>query len=1058
MPADPAFAPVPAEPDHVALEHRVLERWDREGTFARLREQNEGGPVFSFTDGPITANNPMGVHHAWGRSLKDLFQRYHAALGQDLRYQNGFDCQGLWVEVEVERALGLNSKHEIEAYGLDRFARACRDRVAEYSGVQTAQSRRLGLWMDWERSYYTMTDPNISYIWGFLKICHERGWLYQGHRPMVWCLRCGTSLSQHEVTATDSYRDIVDESLYVRFRFTDVAGESLVIWTTTPWTLPANVAAAVKPDAEYVWVEVHGERHVVARDRCSTVFGPDARIAGSVRGEELVGRPYATGFDDLPAQADVLHRVVADPAIVLDEGTGIVHIAPGCGAEDFEIGRREELPVLVPVDEAGLFIEDYGELAGHSAHEVPDLVADHLRPGGWLVRQEPHEHRYPHCWRCGTKLIFRVVDEWFIRCDEIRQPMIDANNTVEWTPSHFGKRMEDWLRNMGDWCISRKRYWGLPLPFWFCPDGHMNVVASREELRERATAGLEGLHELHRPWIDPVTIDCAECGAEAVRVPEVGDCWLDAGIVPFSTLGYGRDTYEPEGFAAGAGVGLTKADLPDHAYWEKWFPADWISEMREQIRLWFYSQLFMSVALVGRAPYRRVLGYEKLHDEHGRAMHKSWGNAIWFDDAIEKIGADVSRWMFAGQDPGQNMNFGYGPASDVARRLLTLWNTYRFLVLNANPEGFRPLWEEADRGPESDNPLDRWVMARASELARDCRAALDAYDSPSMTRAVEAFWDDLSNWYVRRSRPRFWEGDRMAFATLHHALVQCLRIMGPVTPFLADELWENLVANAAGADAPSSVHLAGYPEPDDVRIAAGLLGPMADVRAICELGHRARAEAKLRVRQPLASAIVASGDAARLEALTSSGLLDEIANELNVKAVTTTTDLESLVEQQVVANFRVLGPRLGSKVQDVRAALAAGDYALGDDGVVEVAAEQLAVGEYELRSHAREGFEAQTDGTLVVAIDTRVTDELALEGTARDIVRFLQNVRKELGFDVSDRIAVRWAANERGAAVLGAHGDWIAREVLAERFEPGEGGEHRFAAGGAEIAFEVARA
>ena len=327
-----------------------------------------------------------------------------------------------------------------------------------------------------------------------------------------------------------------------------------------------------------------------------------------------------------------------------------------------------------------------------------------------------------------------------------------------------------------------------------------------------------------------------------------------------------------------------------------------------------------------------------------------------------------------------------------------------------------------------------------------------------MTRAVEAFWDDLSNWYVRRSRPRFWEGDRTAFATLHHALVQCLRVMGPVTPFLADELWENLVANAAGADAPSSVHLAGYPEPDDVRIAAGLLGPMADVRAICELGHRARAEAKLRVRQPLASAIVASGDAARLEALTSSGLLDEISNELNVKAVTTTIDLESLVEQQVVANFRVLGPRLGSKVQDVRAALAAGDYALGDDGVVEVAAEQLAVGEYELRSHAREGFEAQTDGTLVVAIDTRVTDELALEGTARDIVRFLQNVRKELGFDVSDRIAVRWAANERGAAVLGAHGDWIAREVLAERFEPGEGGEHRFAAGGAEIAFEVARA
>jgi isoleucyl-tRNA synthetase len=1056
MPVDPAFAPVPAEPGHVALEHRVLERWDREGTFEQLRAKNAGGPTFSFIDGPITANNPMGVHHAWGRSLKDLFQRYHAALGEDGRYQNGFDCQGLWVEVEVEKALGLNSKHEIEAYGLDRFARACRDRVARYSGVQTQQSRRLGMWMDWERSYYTMTDPNISYIWGFLKLCHERGWLYRGHRPMVWCLRCGTSLSQHEVTATDAYRDLVDPALYVRFRFTDAPGEALVVWTTTPWTLPANVAASVKPDAEYVWVDYEGERHVVARDRCEAVFGAAANVVGSVSGEELVGRPYATAFDDLPAQAEVVHRVVADNAIVLDEGTGIVHIAPGCGAEDFEIGRREELPVLVPVDEAGLFIEGYGELTGHGAHEVPELVVAHLEKGGWLLRQEPYEHRYPHCWRCGTKLIFRVVDEWFIRCDEIRQPMIDANRTVEWTPAHFGKRMEDWLRNMGDWCISRKRYWGLPLPFWFCPDGHLTVISSREELRERATAGLEGLHELHRPWIDPVTIECAECGTEAVRVPEVGDCWLDAGIVPFSTLGYGRDSYEPEGFAAGAGVGLTKADLPDHAYWEKWFPADWVSEMREQIRLWFYSQLFMSVALVGAAPYKRVLGYEKLHDEHGRAMHKSWGNAIWFDDAIERIGADVSRWMFAGQDTSQNMSFGYGPANDVARRLLTLWNTYRFLVLNANPEGFEPLWEEADRGPQSDRPLDRWVIARASELARDCRAALDAYDSPSMTKAVEAFWDDLSNWYVRRSRQRFWEGDRTAFATLHHALVQCLRIMGPVTPFLTEEIWDNLVARGCGPDAPASVHLAGYPEPDEAHIAAGSLAAMTDVRTICELGHRARAEAKLRVRQPLASAIVACGDAARLEAVTA--LSDEIASELNVKAVSTTTDLESLVEQQVVPNFRALGPRLGAKVQEVRAALAAGDYELGADGVVRVAGEQLAAGEYELRSHAREGFEAQTDGSLVVAIDTRVTHELALEGTARDVVRFLQNVRKELGFDVSDRIAVGFAADQRGAEVLKAHAPWIAHEVLAERFEPDGGGEHRFAAGGAEIAFAVERA
>ena len=399
MPADPAFAPVPAEPDHVALEHRVLERWDREGTFERLRKQNEGGPTFSFIDGPITANNPMGVHHAWGRSLKDLFQRYHAALGEDQRYQNGFDCQGLWVEVEVEKALGLNSKHEIEAYGLDRFARACRDRVAEYSGVQTQQSRRLGMWMDWERSYFTMTDPNISYIWGFLKVCHDRGWLYQGHRPMVWCLRCGTSLSQHEVTATDSYRDIVDPSLYVRFRFTDAPGEALVDLDDD-----ALDAARERRGGGQAGCRVRlgrGRRRAPRRRQGSLrarSSGPTRSIVGSVRGEELIGRPYATGFDDLPAQAEVAHRVVADPDDRLDEGTGIVHIAPGCGAEDFEIGRREELPVLVPVDEAGLFVEGYGELTGHSAHEVPDLVVD-----------APRARRLARCARSPTSTAIRTA-------------------------------------------------------------------------------------------------------------------------------------------------------------------------------------------------------------------------------------------------------------------------------------------------------------------------------------------------------------------------------------------------------------------------------------------------------------------------------------------------------------------------------------------------------------------------------------------------------------------------------------------------------------------------
>ena len=1055
MMTEPAFSPVSEQPDHSELELRILERWRTEGTFEALRAKNAGNETFSFIDGPITANNSMGVHHAWGRSLKDLFQRYQAGLGKDQRYQNGFDCQGLWVEVEVEKALGLNSKREIEEYGLDRFARACRDRVAEYSALQSKQSERLGQWMDWERSYFTMTDANISSVWGFLKVCHERGWLYQGHRPMIWCARCGTSLSQHEVTGTDSYHEVTHRSLTVRFALTDSQDEGVVVWTTTPWTLPANVLAAVKPDAEYVGVRRAAGIDYVARERCEAIFGADAEVVRTVLGSALVGRPYRTAFDDVEAQAEVAHRVVADDGVSLEEGTGIVHIAPGCGAEDFEIGKRESAPVLVPVDESGLFTREYGELAGISTEDAPEHVIARLKAGDWLVREAPITHRYPCCWRCGTQLIFRVVDEWFISCDEVREPMIEAARTVEWTPAHYGKRMEDWLRNMGDWCISRKRYWGLPLPFYFCEDGHMTVVGSREELAERAHGGLDGLEELHRPWIDPITIHCADCELEATRVLEVGDCWLDAGIVPFSTLGWERSEVEPEGYAAGAGIGLTKADLPDNDYWERWFPADWVSEMREQIRLWFYSQLFMSVALIGKAPYRRVLGYEKLHDETGRPMHKSWGNAIWFDDAIEAMGADVMRWLFATQEPAQNMNFGYGPATDVRRRLLTLWNSYRFFVLNANPAGFVPSWEEADRGPQSDHPLDRFIIARGNALAAECRVALDAYDSPTMTRAVEAFWDDLSNWYVRRSRPRFWAEDRAAFATLHHALCQVSRIVAPVMPFLAEELWENLVAGPCGDDAPRSVHLAGFPEPDDARIAEGLLAQMADARAVCELGHRARAEAKLRVRQPLGSVMVATTDAARLAAL--EPLVGEIASELNVKRVETTTDAGELVTHDVVPNFRVLGPRLGKRVQDVRVALSEASVAPDAEGRVHVAGEVLEPGEYELRTRSREGYEAVTDGALVVAIDTRITEELALEGVARDIVRFLQSARKDAGFEVSDRIAVGYEVNERGAAVLAAHAAWIASEVLATSFENGEAGRLAFSAGGAEIAFSVSR-
>ena len=781
------FTPLPDKPDHNALELAILESWEREGTFEQLREENRGGPTFSFVDGPVTANKTLAVHTAWGRTLKDVFQRYKGLRGFDQRYQNGFDCQGLWIEVGVERELGLNSKRDIEDYGLAEFARRCREKVIWSATELTRGSKRLGQWMDWGNDYFTFSDTNIEYIWGFLKRMWERGMLYKGHRSTEWCPRCGTSISQHELTQSGVYQDRSDPSLYVRFPLLDRKGESLVVWTTTPWTLPANVAAAVKADAEYGRRE-NGEWVAAARY-------PDESFVETAAGSELVGLRYRGPFDDLPPAADVEHRVIPWDEVSLEEGTGIVHIAPGAGQEDFELGRVHGLPVLSPVDEAGRFYDSYGWLHGLSTTEAADQIVGRLAETGFLLQAGMQEHRYPHCWRCDTPLIWRVTDDWLIAVDDLRQQLLDANATVEWTPAYMGKRMDDWLRNMGDWNISRRRYYGLPLPIYECESGHVTVVGSKAELAERAVSGLDQLEELRRPWVDEVPISCESCGETVRRIPEVGDVWLDAGIVPFSTLGWQSDEYVVEGYATGAAKGLTTADLPDHAYWETWFPADWVSEMREQIRLWFYSQHFMSVALTGRAPYRRVLGYEKMLDEHGREMHGSWGNMIDAEDAFERMGADVMRWQYCAQPPNQNLLFGFGPAHEIKRKLLTLWNSCKFLVDYANIDGWEPTWADLADGPGGElEPLDRWLVERTRALVAESTAGYENWLSVDVVRAYEAFIDDVSNWYIRRSRRRFWDADPVALRTLWFALVQGLRVVAPLMPFLTDHLWRVLTA------------------------------------------------------------------------------------------------------------------------------------------------------------------------------------------------------------------------------------------------------------------------
>lgn len=996
------FHPLPDKPDHPALEREMLARWDEEGTFAKLREQNRGGPRFSFMDGPITANGPAGVHHGIGRTLKDVFQRYKALRGHELRYQNGFDSQGLHVEVQVEKALGFNSKREIEEYGLARFARDCRDFVAKFAAIQTEQSKRLGMWMDWGNDYFTFSDTNIEYIWRFLKEVQRRGWLYKGHRSTQWCPRCGTSLSKHEQAGEENYEELEHPSLFVRFPLKGREGQSLVIWTTTPWTLPANVAAAVKPDAEYGRNDV-GEWVAVERY-------PEEHFEERVRGSDLVGLEYEGPFDDFAAQKGVVHRVIPWDEVSLDEGTGIVHIAPGCGAEDFELSHVHDLAVLAPIDESGRLLPGYGDLEGKGTDEVVDPVIESLRERGLLVEATSIVHRYPVCWRCRTPLVFRVVDDWFISADEIRRPMLDGNATVEWTPPQYKKRMDDWLRNMGDWNISRRRYFGLPLPFYECECGKLNVIGSRSELEERAVSGLDQLEELHRPWIDAVRIRCEECDREVERIPDVGDAWLDAGIVHFSTLGWQNPEWTPHGYATGSSAGLSGADLPDNAYWEKWFPADWVSEGRAQIRLWFYSQCFMAITLAGQQPYRRVLTYENVVDETGREMHKSWGNAIDLDDALERMGADTMRWVYCSQNPAQELRFGYGIADEVKRRFLTFWNSVKFFVDYANIAGFRPAWDSLE--PEAAGPLDRWLVERTRAFVADATAGYERWNTVEVMREFEAYVDDLSNWYIRRSRRRFWDGDEAALGTLWYALVQTLRATAPILPFVSDQLWRTLVL-----DGPESVHLAGWPEAAEPDRA--LLDEIAAVRRVVELGRQARSTSGIKLRQPLRRLVV--------EGAGIDGHVEEIADELRVKEVEL-GEVEA-VELRVKPNLPLLGPKLGKELGAVRAALAAGEFEELDGGRFRAAGQELEPGEVLVERGGREGWAVASGDGVTVALELALDDELLLEAEAYELIHRVNTLRKEQGFEITDRIVLTVPEEARG--LVESHGEWIKGEVLA---------------------------
>ncbi|HEU0163808.1 MAG TPA: class I tRNA ligase family protein, partial [Thermomicrobiales bacterium] len=712
-------------------------------------------------------------------------------------------------------------------FGIAEFVERCKQRVWKFSERQTDQSKRLGYFMDWDNSYYTMSDENNYTIWHYLKTCYDRGWIYKGHDVMPWCPRCGTGLSEHEIV-TEGYQDRTHLSIYAAFPLVD-EDASLLIWTTTPWTLAANVAVAVHPELTYVKVLQEDKVFYIAKDALARTVRGDHEVLAELPGSDLVGKTYVGPFDELPANEGVNHRVIAWTEVSPDEGTGLVHNAPGCGKEDFALSKEHDLQVIGPIDESGIYLKGFDWLTGRAAQNVAKEIADNLREKGYLYRAENYTHRYPVCWRCGTDLLFRLVDEWFISMNELRPQLKNVTEDIRWIPS-FGKERElDWLEHMDDWMISKKRYWGLALPIFDCQEcGKFEVIGSETELKERAISGWEKFegHTPHRPYVDEVKIACSGCGAPVSRIKDVGNPWLDAGIVAMSTLNYRHD----------------------REYWNEWYPADLISEsFPGQFRNWFYALITESTALTGSKPTKNVFSYALMRDEKGEEMHKSKGNAIWFDDAADEIGVDTMRWMFSTVNPSTNILFGYHATDEVRRRfILPLWNSYAFFTTYARIDGWTP--------PVTPTPvaerslLDRWLLSRVHELTLTVRDRMSDFDVSTGPRAIENFVvEELSNWYIRRNRRRFWKPESdadkaAAYETLYEVLVIVTKLMAPFIPFVTESMYQNLVRSISD-NQPESIHLCDYPVADEALIDRQLTREMSAVLAVVKLGRAARSEA-----------------------------------------------------------------------------------------------------------------------------------------------------------------------------------------------------------------------
>jgi isoleucyl-tRNA synthetase len=1026
----PRWPEVPARPDLPAIEQDVLARWRRDDVFARSVAARADGPVWTFYEGPPTANGRPGVHHVESRVFKDVFPRYRTMKGASVRRKGGWDCHGLPVELEVERELGLDSKAEIEAYGIERFNARCRESVQRYVGAFEELTERIGFWIDTDDAYWTMSPEYVDSLWWALGELWDRGLLFEDFRVAPYCGRCGTALSDAEVAL--GYDEVTDPSVYVRLPLRDGTGDladaALVAWTTTPWTLPSNVACAVGTDLSYAVVAHDGpsgtERLVLAADLVADVLGDAAEVVATMPGSALVGLHYAPPFEvDVAGDA---HRVVGAGFVTTTDGTGVVHLAPAFGADDLAVGRREGLPVVNPVGPDGRFTT--GPWAGRFVKEAdPDIEAD-LAARGVLLASRPYRHTYPFCWRCKQPLIYWAKPSWYVRTTAVRERLLENNAGIGWQPPHIRDgRFGNWLENNVDWALSRDRYWGTPLPFWRCGEGHVTVVRSRAHLSELAGADHRDL-DPHRPFVDEVTLPCPDCGGEARRVPDVADAWFDSGAMPFAQWGY--PWRGEEEFA-------------------RHYPADYICEAIDQTRGWFYTLLAESTLLFGDSSFRNVVCLGHIVDEDGRKMSKSAGNVIDPWSVLDRHGADALRWlMFADGSPWVSRRVGDHQLEDVVRRfLLTVWNTHVFLTTYARIDGFDP---SRPAPPVAERPvLDRWALAELADTIDVVDAGLAGYDVTSATRRLERFVDDLSNWYVRRARRRFWRGvdedptdKQAAFHTLHTCLTTLARLLAPFTPFLAERLWQDL-AVAVDPGAADSVHLTDFPVADPSWRDAGVTAAMATARRLVELGRQARTDAGVRVRQPLARAVVS---VAPDEAVGLTAVLPEVAEELNLHAVDVAGGTDAApVDRSLRPAFRALGPAFGPDAPRVGAALRGLDAAAVERLLAEVATTgtaavtvddaelRVAAGMFEVVETPRTGWAVVGDGTRSLALDTTVTPTLRLEGAARELVRAVNDRRRGAGLELTDRIALHLTLPAALDAELEAADllQLVARETLA---------------------------